>query len=183
MRAEQWKPVPSYPDYEVSDRGRVRSHKRDRIRIMNLFTKERYPRLSLYNRGCQRTWLVHSLVMLAFAGPCPDGMEVCHNDGNTLNNTIDNLRYDTKLNNEHDKTEEARIRMGQKIRDREVPEIRERYMQGGITQDVLAREYGVHYSSINRLVRGKSFRQLGGPITHAQETVVQIEPPAAQRVG
>ncbi|WP_248099523.1 HNH endonuclease signature motif containing protein [Corynebacterium kefirresidentii] len=38
---------------------------------------------------------VHRLVMAAFVGPCPDGMEVCHNDGNPANNYVGNLRYDT----------------------------------------------------------------------------------------
>jgi len=165
MREERWKPIPDYPDYRISDRGQVRSHKRGKTRIMSLFTKTRYPRLSLYNRGHKRTWRVHNLVMLAFVGPCPDGMEVCHNDGDRLNNDINNLRYDTKLNNEHDKTEAVRLRASQKIRDAEVANIRRRYMAGNITHDELANEYGVDRSSIGKLVRGKSFRRFGGPVS------------------
>lgn len=41
--------------------------------------------------------------MLAFVGPCPDGMEVCHNDGNPENNRVENLRYGTRSDNMRDK--------------------------------------------------------------------------------
>ncbi len=40
--------------------------------------------------------------MEAHVGACPDGQEVCHNDGNTLNNRLDNLRYDTRRANNLD---------------------------------------------------------------------------------
>jgi hypothetical protein len=38
---------------------------------------------------------VHRLVLLAFRGPCPEGMEACHGDGNASNNALWNLRWDT----------------------------------------------------------------------------------------
>lgn len=37
--------------------------------------------------------------MLAFVGAEPDGMEVCHNDGDPMNNVLSNLRYDTHSSN------------------------------------------------------------------------------------
>jgi hypothetical protein len=46
---------------------------------------------------------VHRLVLEAFVGPCPEGMVGCHNDGDPLNNRLDNLRWDTPSNNERDK--------------------------------------------------------------------------------
>lgn len=39
--------------------------------------------------------LVHRLVLEAFVGPRPDGMQGCHNDGDSTNNHISNLRWDT----------------------------------------------------------------------------------------
>ena len=49
--------------------------------------------------GRKRTLNVHRTVLLAFVGPCPDGMECCHIDGDPHNNDIDNLRWDTASSN------------------------------------------------------------------------------------
>jgi hypothetical protein len=53
--------------------------------------------------GRYRMAKVHQLVMEAFVGHRPIGMEVCHNDGNNGNNRWTNLRYDTRAANERDK--------------------------------------------------------------------------------
>lgn len=45
---------------------------------------------------------VHRLVMAAFVGPCPDGIEVCHNNGNPADNRLSNLRYGTHSENQLD---------------------------------------------------------------------------------
>lgn len=50
----------------------------------------------------QTSRLVHRLVLEAFVGPCPDGMEGCHNDGDPGNNDLSNLRWDTRSNNNFD---------------------------------------------------------------------------------
>jgi hypothetical protein len=42
---------------------------------------------------------VHSLVALAFLGPCPEGLECCHWDGDPGNNRPGNLRWDTSSAN------------------------------------------------------------------------------------
>lgn len=48
------------------------------------------------------TFQVHRLILEAFVGPCPAGMEACHNDGNPINNRLDNLRWDTHISNMQD---------------------------------------------------------------------------------
>jgi hypothetical protein len=45
---------------------------------------------------------VHRLVLSAFVGSCPEGLEGCHFDGNPFNNRLVNLRWDTRLANTHD---------------------------------------------------------------------------------
>lgn len=45
---------------------------------------------------------IHSLVLEAFVGPRPDGMEGCHNDGDPANNHLANLRWDTRAANNQD---------------------------------------------------------------------------------
>ena len=113
---EQWKPVNGYEGiYEVSSHGRVRSLDRTVTysggRVRRYKGKVRrtplnqngYPRVNLSRQGKDQTRYVHSLVAETFIGSRPEGMEVCHNDGDSTNNHLDNLRYDTSSDNELDK--------------------------------------------------------------------------------
>lgn len=109
---EQWKPANGYEGiYEVSSHGRVRSLDRvvhhvngysRRIKGKNLsasLNADGYLSVSLYAQGERKTRHVHSLVAESFIGARPEGMEVCHNDGNPANNHVANLRYGTRSDN------------------------------------------------------------------------------------
>jgi len=111
---ELWTPVPGHLGYEVSDQGRVRSVTR-RVQRKNgsylltgrVLKQSRsgtpgkdYPAVYM-GRGNSRT--VHRLVLEAFVGPCPQGLEACHNNGNRYDNRLENLRWDTASNNQRDK--------------------------------------------------------------------------------
>lgn len=93
--------------------------------------------------------------MLAFAGPCPIGLEVCHNDSNPTNNRLDNLRYDTRRSNRIDMViagNEGR----QKLTVDDVRDIRAR-LDRGETGVSLAREYGVTTATISAVKNRRSF--------------------------
>ena len=53
--------------------------------------------------GRQHTKKVHRLVLEAFVGPCPDGMECCHANGDPADNRLANLRWDTPASNTQDR--------------------------------------------------------------------------------
>ncbi len=61
----------------------------------------RYSAVNLW-RGTVRRGYVHVLVLTAFRGHCPAGMEGCHNDGDPKNNRLSNLRWDTHSANQKD---------------------------------------------------------------------------------
>ena len=116
MQSIEWRPVVGYEgSYEVSTRGRVRSldrvlhdgHKwRGReLKLVSRMAHDGTPRVqvTLHLGGRQRTRLVHHLVLESFIGPRPEGMEACHWDGDASNNCLNNLRWDTHVENEHDK--------------------------------------------------------------------------------
>lgn len=109
-----WRPIKDFPMYEVSDTGLVRSHHRTR-------TGKRGGLLALYLRtfpnNSQRRYQVNlcggpgtrqkkrdvaQLVLETFVGPRPEGMECCHEDGDSLNNELPNLRWDTHYANMQD---------------------------------------------------------------------------------
>lgn len=109
MTAEEWRSVPGFPDYLVSDLGRVASTKRWRGSDFRYLTPQPhsingYPYVQMFPReGRKVCRSVHGLVAAAFLGPRPDGMEVCHGDGDPGNCQLSNLRYDTHAANEQDK--------------------------------------------------------------------------------
>jgi hypothetical protein len=108
---EAWKPVPGYEGaYEVSDAGQVRSldrlDARGRRRTGKQLSLRKQPSghltVSLCLDRLPRSFQVHHLVLMAFVGPRPEGMEGCHYDDNPSNNHLDNLRWDTRSANQLD---------------------------------------------------------------------------------
>src|SRR5262249_52870534 len=108
---ERWRPVPGYEGfYEVSDLGRVRSlHRRTVHGIQGGLLRKPLPLpngylyVALYAQGKSQNRLVHRLVLEAFPGPCPAGMECRHLDGDQANNTVANLAWGTHRENILDK--------------------------------------------------------------------------------
>ena len=96
----QWKAIPSFPGYEVSDCGQVRRGER---LLSQSFNVSGYPRVTLSLLGKSKTRVVHALVAEAFLGARPQGMQICHNDGVKTNNNVSNLRFATPKDNEADK--------------------------------------------------------------------------------
>lgn len=97
--------VPGYPNYSVTRDGRIWTERRERVKggWMKLSThKSGYPFTMGRVGGRQVALYPHRLVALAWIGPQPDGMEVCHNDGNPANNEVSNLRWDTHSENMKD---------------------------------------------------------------------------------
>lgn len=113
---ERWEPVNGHEgSYEVSSHGRVRSVDRvvtysngqvhsykGKVLRAGLNKRGGYPLVNLHTQGKGQSRTVHSLVAEAFIGPRPEGMEVCHNDGDPANNHLDNLRYGTHSDNSLD---------------------------------------------------------------------------------
>lgn len=105
-----WTPIPSWEGiYEAHPDGRVRSL--DRLIQAGRWTQRkqgRELRQSFAGRylavhlGRDRRRYVHQLIAETFIGPRPPGKVVCHNDGDVTNNAADNLRYDTRSENNRD---------------------------------------------------------------------------------
>lgn len=107
----EWRNIPGWEGkYEVSDAGEVRALLNTRntpleVSVIKKQTKNSagYACVSLSANGISRMFNVHSLVMLAFVGPRPDGMEVRHLDGNRLNPHLSNLAYGYPEDNSADR--------------------------------------------------------------------------------
>ena len=111
---ENWRKIQGFPDYSVSDRGRVRRNTPGRGaragRILNSSRDAKgYACVNLSGGGQQRKHYVHRLVALAFLGAPPsDRHHVAHWDGNGMNASVENLRWATQPENESDKVRHGR---------------------------------------------------------------------------
>lgn len=174
---EIWRAVPGFEgSYEVSDQGRVRSldrvHsyvkgdkwvlRRRRGQMMRLRTdKDGYREIGLMREGRQHFVRVHRLVLAAFVGPCPDTQEGCHNNGETGDNRLENLRYDTPVGNQQDKFAHGTDALGErnssaKLTAKEVAAIR----QSRDRSDDLAERYGVCQSQIVKIRNRSAWRRI-----------------------
>lgn len=101
MIPEEAKQHPEFTNYYVTKFGRVWSYKRRKfLRLFLLNNGYRY--VSLYKNGKDYRKGIHHLVLEVFIGLCPDDKECCHNNGNRLDNRLENLRWGTKKENHKD---------------------------------------------------------------------------------
>lgn len=110
------------------------------------------------------TFYVHRLVLEAFFGPCPQGMEVRHLDNDTANNSLENVRWGTHLENIHDKWRHGTMASGTrnphaKLNDEKVIEVF-RLRATGLLHREIADIMGVTPTAIQLLLSGKTWRHL-----------------------
>lgn len=102
LDGKKWKDVVGYEGlYSVSDCGDVRNIIKNRI-IKRSIQNHHYS-VWLSKNGIGRHIKVHTIVLETFGSKRKDGYECCHNDGNPLNNRIDNLMWGTHTENMRDK--------------------------------------------------------------------------------
>ena len=99
MTKEIWKDIPGYEGlYKASNLGNIYS-----IRMNKCFATNHnvtYPRVILSKNGSRKCLAVHRLVAITFL-PNPDNLpQVHHIDGNHFNNTVDNLQWISKEDNQ-----------------------------------------------------------------------------------
>lgn len=90
---EIWKDVPGYEGlYQVSNLGRVKSNYIKKI--INGSLRGGYLRVKLIKDGSKKTISIHQIVLMAFIGHEPNGMNIVvdHIDNNKLNNNLENLQ-------------------------------------------------------------------------------------------
>lgn len=166
---EIWKNINDYERYEVSNLGRIRSLNSKTYGYILKPTRNGTGRLTVklydYVTKSKKTHLVHLLVMSNFKGPRPEGMECCHDDGNPLNNHINNLRWDTHLNNIRDKYRHGTMLVGSQknnalLTEDKVKEIKKLIAHGGQTCVSIAKTFKVKPSTIYNISGGRSWKHV-----------------------
>lgn len=163
---EKWKQIIGFEGlYDVSNLGRIKSFVRSKVlgEVLSPVTNSiGYLGVTLCQNGYQYRRAVHRIVLEAFVGPCPNGMEGCHNDDDKTNNNLFNLRWDTHQNNVQDRRINGGFSLGShhgraKLTEVKVEKIKQLFQLGRYQQKEIAALFGVSRSTINYIVRGKTW--------------------------
>lgn len=161
------RPIPSCPGYEASADGQIWSVESnwrgygDRP-LQPRPNTDGYFKVRVQQGADRKNYPVHRLVAEAFLGPCPDDMQVCHRDGNRLNNWWPNLRYGTAADNANDRAHHGRTAVSTVngnggLLDEDVAEIHALGRQG-VPQPEIARRVGCSRTYAGMILRGEARR-------------------------
>ena len=169
-RDETMKPCVSWPGYFANKIGKIFSANgrwdKGLLREMTPSPSgNTYRSCSLHVNGVQKTVPIHRIVLDAWIGPKPKGMECRHLDGNPSNNNLDNLCWGTHLENQQDRIVHGTNCCGEKhagvkLTLEKVRQIRSGYKRGvrGFTLKDFADRFGVTFQHVSDIVANKCWR-------------------------
>lgn len=91
--------IKGYPDYQVSNYGRVKSQKFGKERFLKQIDVNGYKQVGLCLNGDREAFYVHQLVIDTFKGTNDPALVVNHKDCDKANNNLENLEYLTQRGN------------------------------------------------------------------------------------
>ena len=151
------KQIPNFPGYFATKDGRIYSGPRKRRPIGRFLRpyvqRGEYLHAGLHHNGVVHVKQVHRLILETFVGPCPDGMECCHYNGDPTDNRLENLRWDTRSNNRLDAVRHGNT----KLNGQQVGEIRRLLASKTMTQTEIGEVFGVCNAMISLINTGKSW--------------------------
>lgn len=176
--SEQWRSINDFPNYEVSNQGRVRrlahfkygtaSTRQSGYILTQNSTPRTYRQVHLFHHGKSLSQMAHRLVLTAFVGQCPVGHEANHRNGIKTDNRLNNLEWVTPSQNKRHAVRSRLAYIGErngraKLTANDVRRIRQELTQwsgirGGLAKlhperatyslTAIARRYGVSRSAI-----------------------------------
>jgi hypothetical protein len=169
----EYRDLPGHPGYRIGSDGSVWGSVRGNqfSRRENCAWRRHRPQAD--RRGYLRVKVsgrrryVHKIVLLAFVGPCPEGRECCHNDGDPANNRLENLRWDTHRANVGDTERHGRLRRGTtcnfaKLTEKEVLAM-EVFKFRGWTSREIAGAFRVSQTCVQEALRKHTWRHVERP--------------------
>ncbi len=172
----EYRPIPGFPGYRAGSDGSIWScwgkgyHGRQggvwrRMIPSSNGSKYGHVAVTLVRESVPFKRYIHRLIAEVFISSIPDGMDVCHNDGNPSNNVPSNLRIDTRLGNLADRVKHGTINCGErqghvKLTNAIVLAIRADYAAGGVTYYDLAARHGVDHSTVYAVVKRKTWKHI-----------------------
>lgn len=121
--------------------------------------------VSLSFAGKRGSYYVHRLILEAFVGPCPEGMECRHLNGIPNDNRLENLEWSTYQINQMDRAKHGTSNRGERcassrLTKDQVIKIRKKYAAGKITYRELAEIYEVSQSTVYELITRQTWKHI-----------------------
>jgi len=175
MDSEMWKDVAEYEWlYQISNLSRVRRMAGSAKCYENRILKQNvgshgYLVVDLYKNNKRKTFTIHKLILEAFVGPCPSGMECRHLDGNPANNKIENLKWGTRSENVRDamkhKTSKIPHNKGSdhgmaKLNEWKVRIIKRLLEDGCLTQKEVSEIFEVNEPAISKIQTHRTWKHI-----------------------
>ena len=175
----EYRPIQGYPGYRVGSDGSVWSNRSrgagktggDWRRMSDKPKADGRVYVNLYGDGGVKRFLSYTLVLTAFVGPRPKGMEGCHNNGIPADNRLSNLRWDTKKGNMADMVLHGTHNRGErhvaaKLSESDVIEIKKLLREGVMTQKEIGEIYGLCRGTVSSIHRGRKWKHVTEPHTN-----------------
>lgn len=170
MSDEIWRPVPGHEGYDVSSFGRVRSwHARGKLghlRRTQPVLRPTFPNHKGYLRMTfgPKNVVVHNLVLTAFVGPRPDGMQAGHLNGIKTDNRIENLQWVSPKENARHKLVHGTGTRGERVNTAKLTEgdvvLIRRLVGFGVRRKTLERAYKMSVYAIGAIVTRKTWKHV-----------------------
>lgn len=157
----QAEPIPSYPGYSVTLDERVWSEKSKKW--LKVYTDDKgYKVTSLRKYSSRHTVGIHWLLLEAFVGPCPPGMECRHLDGNPSNNDLCNLKWGTRFENYLDMVRHHG--RGRKLNSAQVRVIHHLLEYPEFLYREIGEIFNVHPTTIGSIAHGRLWSSVTGRV-------------------
>lgn len=105
---EEWRSIPDFPDYQVSNIGNVRRIGKTENLKPNIKKNGESKSVVLYNKGKHQDKQIHRLMAICFI-PNPNNFPIVdHINRNPLDNRIENLRWSNYSQNGHNKIQKQK---------------------------------------------------------------------------
>lgn len=125
-----------------------------------------YRLVRLCHLGAQAMYQVHRLVLLAFVGPCPEGMQARHYPDRTRdNNRLSNLSWATQVVNQGDRLEHGTDIRGEKnvkskLTNEDVRSVRNLAKTNRYSKRAIGRMFGVSVDCVIDVLTGRTWSHL-----------------------
>lgn len=183
----EWRPVPGFPGYERNAIGQHRSLAcagglRKTPRLCKPQKRRGYWTLSLRRGRSVCTVKVARAVLEYNVGPCPEGLEACHDNGDRSDDSLGNLYWGTHAQNMADRERHGTTARGPRcgpVKDADkYPRGQDSYnarlatvdvraalqlMHAGFPPSTLSPALGVTLQRVSQIWRGKAWRHLPRP--------------------